>query len=126
MTPPLTWVWGYQDAVAGVCNPLPGHSYLGPVVLAKRGIPTQMTFTNRLPDATASMVQAYKQSTDQTVIWGDPLSLISNAVALPITPNDGTAVWGGPVANPHLPCRFCRHCLRPTSAISRPGTSTSA
>jgi FtsP/CotA-like multicopper oxidase with cupredoxin domain len=71
---PLTWVWGYQIGT-GACTPLPGHSYLGPVVLAKRGTPTQMTFRNKLPDAAAANVQAYKLSTDQTLIWGDPLSL---------------------------------------------------
>ena len=87
---PLTWVWGYQIGT-GACNPLPGHSYLGPVVLAKRGVPTQMTFSNQLPDAAASNVRAYKDSTDQTLVWGDPLSL--NTAPPPINFNDpaGTA-----------------------------------
>ncbi len=48
LPPPLgkTWVWGYQ--IGDTCNPDPGHSFIGPVVVAQRGIPTQMTFINQL------------------------------------------------------------------------------
>ncbi len=41
-----TWVWGYQ--IGDTCNPTPDHSYIGPVVVAERGTPTQMTFINQL------------------------------------------------------------------------------
>jgi FtsP/CotA-like multicopper oxidase with cupredoxin domain len=103
---PLTSVWGY---IEGTTCPGPttnvGHSYLGPVVLATRGIPTQMTFHNQLPDATTTNVLAYKQSTDQTVIWGDPLSLdVVNSVAGPVTlyqpPTDPS--WYPPLFPPEL------------------------
>jgi len=91
---PTTWVWGYE--VGAVCpNPLVpvNHSYLGPVVINERFFPTTMTFTNRLPDANVAMVKAYSTSTDQTVIWGDPLSL--NA-ALGTPRIDGTLFWTTP------------------------------
>lgn len=83
---PLTWTWGYQVDPAGgatVCNPNPGHSYLGPVVVAGRGTPTQLTMVNKLPNANVANVKAYTTSTDQTLIWGDPLGL--DALPPPIT-----------------------------------------
>src|SRR5512138_2678958 len=68
---PPTWVWGYQ--VGNTCVPgLANHSYLGPVVIATRGTPTQMTFHNQLPDTYVSNVKAYTTSTDPTLLWGDP------------------------------------------------------
>ncbi|ABK17930.1 multicopper oxidase, type 2 [Syntrophobacter fumaroxidans MPOB] len=71
---PATWVWGYQEGAA--CTPgLQPRSYLGPVVLANRHTPTQMNYYNRLPGANVANVKAYTTSTDQTLIWGDPLSL---------------------------------------------------
>jgi FtsP/CotA-like multicopper oxidase with cupredoxin domain len=72
---PPTWVWGYQNDAA--CNN-PGGSYIGPVVIASRGTPTQMTYWNKLPDATTSSVTAYSLSTDQTLQWADPFSLLRN------------------------------------------------
>jgi FtsP/CotA-like multicopper oxidase with cupredoxin domain len=111
---PLTWVWGYQEGT-GPCNPLPGHSYLGPVMLTKRGVPTQMTFVNQLPDVTSAMVQAFPKSTDQTVTWGDPLSL--NTAPPPVTFNSppGTAnpelnachdwAMANPGLVPPIPCQ---------------------
>jgi spore coat protein A, manganese oxidase len=82
---PATWVWGYQ--VSNTCsNGLLPHSYLGPVVVATRHTPTQMTFWNKLPSADVANVKAYTTSTDQTLIWGDPLSL--NTAPPPINFND--------------------------------------
>jgi FtsP/CotA-like multicopper oxidase with cupredoxin domain len=82
---PATWVWGYQIGTACVPGLAP-HSYLGPVVVATRGTPTQMTYHNRLPSANQANVKAYATSTDETLIWGDPLSL--NTVPPPINFND--------------------------------------
>jgi spore coat protein A, manganese oxidase len=82
---PETWVWGYQ--VGSTCAPgLQNHSYLGPVVVATRGTPTEMTYHNWLPNADVANVKAYTTSTDQTLIWGDPLSL-STATTGPINLN---------------------------------------
>ena len=41
-----THVWGYQ--VGDTCDPDPGHSFIGPVVVAQRGTPTSLTFINQL------------------------------------------------------------------------------
>jgi len=97
---PETWVWGYQPLTPSgnpadvTCNPgLQTRSYLGPVVIADRGTPTQMTIWNRLPNANVANVKAYATSTDPTLIWGDPLSLNATATAWPI--NAG----GNPEAN---------------------------
>ena len=62
-----TRVWSYLK---------PGQesrtSYLGPVIIATRGQPTEIKFTNLLGDA-SSALDAYKYSTDQTLHWADPL-----------------------------------------------------
>ncbi len=67
---PKTHVWGYQ--IGNTCNPDPGHSFIGPVVVAQRGIPTQMTFINQLGQTSDSNVLAYTQNTDLTMHWADP------------------------------------------------------
>ncbi|MHB1317490.1 MAG: twin-arginine translocation signal domain-containing protein, partial [Anaerolineae bacterium] len=48
-------------------------SYLGPVVLATRNVPTEIQFTNQLGNTSDTQVLAYKHSTDQTLHWADPL-----------------------------------------------------
>ncbi len=65
---PKTWVWGYlhDTQTSRDC-------YLGPVVVATRGQPTEIKFVNNLGDAATTNVLAYKYSTDQTLHWADPL-----------------------------------------------------
>ena len=66
---PMTWVWGYlQPGQTGRA------SYLGPVIVATRGQPTEMKFVNNLGSAATTKVLAYKYSTDQTLHWADPLN----------------------------------------------------
>ena len=69
---PATWVWGYQ--VGATCNPAPapGGSYLGPVIVAKKGTPTQVTYNcNMLGDSqTTHIAEPTSQSTDQTLLSG--------------------------------------------------------
>ncbi len=65
-----TWVWGYQ---VGDCAQNPG-SYIGPVIVATRGTPTEVTYKNNLTNAQSTNIVAYKQATDQTLMWADPLS----------------------------------------------------
>lgn len=64
-----TWVWGYLQ---------PGQtsraSYIGPVIAATRGIPTEMKYVNNLGSAATTNVLAYKYSIDQTLHWADPLN----------------------------------------------------
>ena len=106
---PATWVWGYQIGNDLRSLGLLGHSYLGPVVVATRDTPTQMTFWNKLPDANVAKVKAYATSTDQTLIWGDPLSL-NTAPTTRINCNDPR-----PVTDPDP---------EPTSAGSGPGSGS--
>ncbi len=68
-----TYVWSYLKAGQNSRT-----SYLGPVVLATRGKPTKMKFANKLGNTSASNVLAYKNSTDQTLHWADPLNNEAN------------------------------------------------
>jgi FtsP/CotA-like multicopper oxidase with cupredoxin domain len=81
LPPPFgkTWVWGYQ--IGDTCVQKPNHSYIGPVVVALRGTPTQMTFINQLGNSWQSNVLAYTQNTDQTMHWADPLNAEFNQCA---------------------------------------------
>jgi FtsP/CotA-like multicopper oxidase with cupredoxin domain len=61
-----TWVWGYRtgDQPASAVG-----TYIGPVIVATRNVPTQIRFVNNL---TANHI-AWKSWTDQTLHWADPL-----------------------------------------------------
>lgn len=86
---PKTWVWGYQ--IGDTCNPAPSHAYIGPVVVAQRGVPTNLTFINQLGNSMATNVLAYKLNTDQTMHWADPLNAEENLCAQQLS----TMVYGG-------------------------------
>ena len=93
---PPTWVWGYlQPGQAGRA------SYLGPVIVAKRGQPTEMKFVNNLGSADTTNVLAYKYGTDQTLHWADPLNGEANMwnhLAMPPAPGtEGAENYGGPI-----------------------------
>jgi FtsP/CotA-like multicopper oxidase with cupredoxin domain len=79
LIPLETWVWGYQ--IGDTCVPFPKHSYIGPVVVAERGKATQLTFINQLGEAPLSNVLAYKNNTDQTMHWADPINGETNNCA---------------------------------------------
>jgi spore coat protein A len=68
-----TWVWGYQTA--GLPTPTAPNgalkTYINPVVLAKRGTPTKITWVNNLP-ATSATETAWATWTDRTLHWADP------------------------------------------------------
>lgn len=61
-----TWAWGYR---AGIEAENPAGTYIGPVIIAGRGTPTQIKFIN---DLTAEHI-AWRAWTDQTLHWADPL-----------------------------------------------------
>ena len=66
-----TWVWGYlEPSQVGQPGNIP--SYIGPVILAERGTPTEVTYVNNL-GSTATNIEAWDTSTDQTLHWADPL-----------------------------------------------------
>jgi len=76
---PETWTWGY--IVGDTCPTTTRSSYLGPVIVAQRGVPTEITFVNNLGSAATTNVLAYKNSVDQTIHWADPLGREANQCA---------------------------------------------
>ena len=64
-----TWVWGYREPGQPATAP-----YIGPVIVATRGVPTEIKFVNDLGNSSTTNVLAYKNSTDQTLHWADPLN----------------------------------------------------
>jgi len=84
---PETWVWGY--IVGTECPTTTQSTYLGPVVVAQRGVPTAMTFINNLGSAATTNVLAWKNSIDQTLHWADPLNKEQNACAEEAMMNEG-------------------------------------
>jgi FtsP/CotA-like multicopper oxidase with cupredoxin domain len=91
-----TYVWSYLKP--GQAN---RTSYLGPVVIALRGQPTEMKFTNLLGDSAMTNVLAYKYGTDQTLHWADPLNGEANMwnhMAMPPAPGtEGAENYLGPI-----------------------------
>ena len=108
-----TWVWGYQ---LGTCPATTRDTYIGPVLVNTRnataspGAATVITWVNELGSAATTNVLAYRQSTDQTLHWADPLNHEANAchdaARLGEIPDPGTTCasnYAGPVpAVPHL------------------------
>jgi len=73
---PETWVWGYIPGAS--CPSSVQDTYINPVIVAQRGTPTAVTYVNNLGDSMASHVLAYRNSTDQTLHWADPLNKEQN------------------------------------------------
>ncbi|MEE9912983.1 MAG: multicopper oxidase domain-containing protein [Deltaproteobacteria bacterium] len=65
-----TYVFQYN--VSGTTYQAARDTYLGPVILAGRGVPLNIRYINSLGTAAASQVLAYKNATDQTLHWADP------------------------------------------------------
>jgi spore coat protein A len=91
-----TYVWSYLKPGQGS-----RASYIGPVVLATRGQPTEMKFVNLLGHTQDTNVLAYKYSTDQTLHWADPLNNEANMwnhMAMPPAPGSvGANNYDGPI-----------------------------
>ncbi|HEY5973827.1 MAG TPA: multicopper oxidase domain-containing protein [Geobacteraceae bacterium] len=91
-----TYVWSYLK---------PGQesrrSYLGPVVIARRGQPTKMKFVNLLGHTDDTNVLAYKYSTDQTLHWADPLNdeanMFNHMAMPPAFGSAGAENYQGPI-----------------------------
>jgi spore coat protein A len=91
-----TWVWGYR---AGVTSDNPAGTYIGPVFVATRGQPTQIRFVNNL---TADHI-AWREWTDQTLHWADPLNGEANYCAHGMAEDYCGDHYSGPIpAVPHL------------------------
>jgi spore coat protein A len=67
---PKTKVWGY---INDTTCPDSDETYIGPVVVATRNLPTEIKYVNDLGYADTTGVLAYKYSTDLTLHWADPL-----------------------------------------------------
>ena len=84
-----TWVWGY---IGGAAAPVGVRdTFTGPVVVSTRGVPTEIKYVNSLGDATTSRVRFWKDATDQTLHWADPLGTGHNmdhyAGPIPVVPH---------------------------------------
>ena len=78
-----TTVWGYRkSAPAGVTQ----GTYIGPVIIATRNVPTQITFINKLGNTNTSNLLAYTNSTDLSLHWADPPMAMNKYVANPTPP----------------------------------------
>jgi len=66
-----TWVYGYVPAGVSVADPQ--DTYFGPVIVAVRGVPTQVRWVNDLGSAGSTPVPVWAQGSDQTLHWADPL-----------------------------------------------------
>ena len=97
-----TWVFRYvADAGPGVVGGADPGTYLGPAIVAVRNTPTQIRFINNL---TADHI-AWREWTDQTLHWADPLNgeenMCNHTGGEPI--NDCAEHYQGPIpAVPHL------------------------
>jgi len=69
---PASWVWGYLTD-ADLTGGFPRPSYLGPVVVATRGVPAYPRYWNQLP-LSGSNVQA-NMPIDMTIDWANPQSI---------------------------------------------------
>ena len=70
-----TATWGYVRNSPGSCAAARAKThdtYLGPVIVADRGTPTEIAFVNDLGNVRDTQVLAWKYSTDQTLHWADP------------------------------------------------------
>jgi spore coat protein A len=91
-----TYVWSYLIPGQGTRT-----SYLGPVIQATRGIPTEIKFINKLGHTADTNVLAYKNSTDQTLHWADPLyngmNMWNHMAMPPAFGSEGAANYDGPI-----------------------------
>jgi spore coat protein A, manganese oxidase len=110
---PSTWVWGYVPGTACPDPNTPLDTYLGPVLVNLRDVPSVIRFTNALPTIDKTNVLAYKYGTDQTLHWADPDMKMCNTGAIPTFGSDCSFNFGegprgvfntpeGIPATPHL------------------------
>lgn len=85
-----TWVYGYTVGAQAPAGPQ--DTFIGPVIVATRGVPAEVRWVNDLGRADQSRVPVWANGSDQTLHWADPL-------------RDGHSMhnYAGPVpAVPHL------------------------
>jgi FtsP/CotA-like multicopper oxidase with cupredoxin domain len=86
-----TWTWGYR---IGQTSTSPAGTYIGPAIVATRGMPTQVRYVNDLGSGAGTRVIGWYNATDQTLHWANPLG---DAVS------GNLSHYSGPIpAVPHL------------------------
>ena len=93
-----SWVWGYLTDADVAAQPAVRPSYLGPAVIAQRGIPATPTYTNELPVFPAGHVQAILPI-DMTVDWANPQNVdcLVDALGNWTNPLCGVLPYTGPL-----------------------------
>ena len=68
-----SWTYGYLSGIANTSG-LVRPTYLGPVVIAERGVAVNPTYGNNIPDATVGLmgVVQYNMPIDKTLDWANP------------------------------------------------------
>jgi FtsP/CotA-like multicopper oxidase with cupredoxin domain len=95
-----TWVWGYRVGDCPAADAPAVDSYIGPVFVTERDVPTQIKFVNALPD---NPHVYWRDWTDQTLHWADPLHFQANHCAHGMEESYCFEHYTGPVAAvPHL------------------------
>ena len=97
-----SWVWGYLTDDDVAAQPAIRPSYLGPVVVAERGVPASPTYLNELPDASigGGFVQNNLLPIDMTLDWANPDGI--DCAVDPVTgnytnPQCGLLPYSGPL-----------------------------
>jgi spore coat protein A len=79
-----TWVWGYIPGATAPTNPL--GTYIGPVIVARRGTPTNVRYVNDLGSASSTNLVSWMNATDLTLHWADPLNGEADACERAVVP----------------------------------------
>ena len=79
------WTYGYISNPATLTG-VPRPTYLGPVVIAERGVAANPTYGNNIPDAGAGNmgVVQFNMPIDKTTDWADPLGTTGPVGCLPV------------------------------------------
>ncbi len=80
-----TWAWGYLADFTAPFNVR--DTYIGPLIVAQRGTPSQFKFVNSLPTTATVQAPAYNFSTDQSIHWANP-NMVDKFVLNPFPPYD--------------------------------------
>jgi spore coat protein A len=92
---PLTKVWGYRRTSAGATGE---NTYIGPVIVANRGTPLQVTYVNNLGTTTSSQLPFWKTAIDQTLHWANPANVLMTTLTNYVGPIPAVAhLHGGEV-----------------------------
>jgi FtsP/CotA-like multicopper oxidase with cupredoxin domain len=102
----VTRVWGYGVNTCPAAGTVV-DTFTGPVIVAKKDVPTAVTWVNDLGSTATTGVLAVKRSTDQTIVWADPLGVgkAANCTggAIPAFGSTCAKNYDGPFAmTPHL------------------------